>query len=124
MPGLSLSLLLSLAAASAPASTPHISDATKLARTEYEWFHAHPELSKEEVKTAKHLADVLRALGLEVHEGIGGTGIVAVLKGGKGPGPTVLYRADMDGLPVTEATGLAYASQTKGVMHALSLIHI
>lgn len=117
MLGLSLSLLVSLAATVAPASGSPVADATKRARTEYEWFHAHPELSKEEVKTAKHLADALRGLGLEVHEGIGGTGIVAVLKG-KGPGPTVLYRADMDGLPVTEATGLSYASQNKGVMHA------
>lgn len=117
MLGLSLSLLLSFAAAAAPGSDPQVSDATKMARTEYEWFHAHPELSKQEVNTAKHLADVLRGLGLEVHEGIGGTGIVAVLKG-NGPGPTVLYRADMDGLPLTEVTGLPYASQNKGVMHA------
>ncbi len=117
MLGLSLSLLLSFAAAAAPGSDPQVSDATKMARTEYEWFHAHPELSKQEVNTAKHLADVLRGLGLEVHEGIGGTGIVGVLKG-NGPGPTVLYRADMDGLPLTEVTGLPYASQNKGVMHA------
>src|SRR5687767_5225706 len=66
----------------------------------YEWFHAHPELSEKESGTAKHLAEELRAIGLEVHEGIGGHGIVGVLK--NGDGPVVLYRADMDGLPVTE----------------------
>lgn len=108
---LSLSLML------ATASADPVDVATKAARAEYEWFHAHPELSKKEVQTAKHLADALRGLGLEVHEGIGGTGIVAILEG-RGEGPTVLYRADMDGLPVTEATGLPYASKNPGVMHA------
>ncbi len=91
MLALSLSLSLMLAAASADP----VDAAMRTARTEYEWFHAHPELSKKEVQTAKHLADALRGLGLEVHEGIGGTGIVAILEG-KGDGPTVLYRADMD----------------------------
>lgn len=110
---LALSLSLMLAAASADP----VDAATKTARAEYEWFHAHPELSNKEVQTAKHLAHALRGLGLEVHEGIGGTGIVAILEG-KGEGPTVLYRADMDGLPVTEATGLPYASKNAGVMHA------
>ena len=109
---LALSLSLLLASAADP-----LDAAARTARTEYEWFHAHPELSKQEVETAAHLADTLRRLGLEVHEGIGGTGIVAVLKG-KGPGPTILYRADMDGLPVTERTGVPYASQNAGVMHA------
>lgn len=83
---------------------------------EYEWFHAHPELSNAETETAAHLGKALRDLGLEVHEGIGGTGIVGILR--NGDGPTVLYRADMDGLPVTEATGVRYASQNPGVMHA------
>jgi len=114
MLALSLSVLL---AALAPASADPVDAAAATARTEYEWFHAHPELSKREVETSKHLADALRGLGMEVHEGIGGTGIVAILKG-KGPGPTVLYRADMDGLPVTEHTALPYASQNPGVMHA------
>lgn len=114
MLALSLSVLL---ASLAPATPDPVVTATRAARTEYEWFHAHPELSKQEVETAKHLADVLRGLGMEVHEGIGGTGIVGILEGGR-PGPTVLYRADMDGLPVTETTGLPYASQTRGVMHA------
>lgn len=82
----------------------------------YTWFHQNPELSNKEVKTAAYLAKELRGLGLEVTEGIGGTGVVAVLRNGSGP--TVLYRADMDGLPVTEATGVPWASKNKGVMHA------
>lgn len=83
---------------------------------QFRWFHANPELSGEEKQTAAHLAQQLRELGLEVTEGIGGHGIVGVLRNGKGP--VVLYRADMDGLPVTEATGVAYASKNPGVMHA------
>ncbi|MFN8610955.1 MAG: amidohydrolase [Vulcanimicrobiota bacterium] len=83
----------------------------------YRWFHAHPELSNQEKQTAARLAQELSKIGLEVHEGIGGAGIVAILRGKPG-GPVVLYRADMDGLPVQEATGLAYASQVPGVMHA------
>src|SRR5688572_6282066 len=74
---------------------------------DYEWFHAHPELSEKESGTAKHLAEELRAIGLEVHEGIGGHGIVGILKNGSGP--VVLYRADMDALPVAEKTGVKYA---------------
>jgi hippurate hydrolase len=109
---LGLLLMLSTLAPAGP-----VDAATSAARAEYEWFHAHPELSKQEVETAAHLADALRKLGLEVHEGIGGTGIVGVLKG-NGPGPVVLYRADMDGLPVTERTGVGYASENPGVMHA------
>ncbi len=115
MLALSLSLLL---AALAPARPPDpVAGATKAAVAQYEWFHAHPELSNEETETAAHLADALRGLGMEVHTGIGGTGIVGILQGA-GDGPTVLYRADMDGLPVTERTGLRYASENPGVMHA------
>lgn len=91
--------------------------AVAFAVAEYEWLHAHPELSNQERATAARLADALRGLGFDVHEGVGGTGVVAVLTG-QGPGPTVLYRADMDGLPVTEKTKLPYASQNPGVMHA------
>jgi hippurate hydrolase len=83
----------------------------------YRWFHAHPELSQEEKATADRLADELERLGLQVEQDVGGYGVVAVLHGG-GPGPVVLYRADMDALPVQESTGLAFASQTPGVMHA------
>ena len=85
--------------------------------TLYKWFHSNPELSKQETETARRLAQELEAIGLEVHSGIGGTGIVAILMSGSG-GPVVLYRADMDGLPITEATDLEYASRNEGVMHA------
>jgi hippurate hydrolase len=63
-------------------------------------FHKNPELSFREFETAKRMAKELRTLGYDVTEGIGQTGVVAVLKNGEGP--TVLLRADMDGLPVTE----------------------
>lgn len=71
-------------------------------------FHANPELSHREFETAKRLAVEMRALGYEVTEGVGGTGIVAVMR--NGPGPNVMIRADMDGLPLRENTGLSYAS--------------
>ena len=83
----------------------------------YRWFHRHPELSGEEVETARHLAAELRVMGLEVHEHIGGHGVVGILRGGRA-GKVVLLRADMDALPVAEATGLPYASCRDGVMHA------
>ena len=84
--------------------------------TVYRDLHAHPELSGQEHRTAGIAAAWLRDLGLDVVDGIGGTGVVGILR--NGAGPTVLLRADMDGLPVTEATGLAYASTVEGVMHA------
>lgn len=74
----------------------------------YQDLHAHPELSLEEHRTAAHAAEQLRASGFEVTEGVGGTGVVGVLRNGEGP--TVMLRADMDALPVQESTGLAYAS--------------
>lgn len=89
------------------------------------WFHQNPELSLVETNTAKRLAAEIRSLGYEVTEGVGGTGIVAVLE--NGDGPTVLVRADMDGLPIKEQSGLSYASTAmqvdfdgveKPVMHA------
>ena len=80
-------------------------------------FHAHPELGYEEVRTSGVVADRLRALGLEVTTGIGKTGVVALLHGGK-PGPCVLVRADMDALPVVEANGWEWKSTTSGKMHA------
>lgn len=91
----------------------------------YKDLHTHPELSFQEVETAKKLAARARALGFEVTEGVGKTGVVAVMK--NGAGPTVLLRADMDGLPVVEQTGLPFASKVRataqngtetGVMHA------
>ncbi len=88
-------------------------------------IHQHPELGNRETRTAALVADHLRALGLEPKTGIATTGVTAVLKGGK-PGPRIALRADMDALPVTEATGLPFASkatstfrgETVGVMHA------
>lgn len=82
----------------------------------YRDLHRHPELSHQERRTAGIVAARLRESGLTVHEGVGGTGVVGVL--GNGDGPRVLLRADMDALPVTEATGLLYASSQAGVMHA------
>ena len=91
----------------------------------YRDLHAHPELSHQECETARKVAARLRDWGYDVHDRIGGTGVIGVLR--NGPGPTVLLRADMDALPVKEATGLDYAStvqttDTNGnevpVMHA------
>jgi len=72
------------------------------------WFHLHPELSFREYETAARLAEELRAAGVEVTEGVGGTGVVGMLS--NGDGPLVMVRADMDGLPILEDTGLAYSS--------------
>jgi len=92
-----------------------------------EWrrdIHEHPELGNSEVRTSKLVADHLRKLGIEVRT-VAKTGVVGVLKGGK-PGGVVALRADMDGLPVAEQTGLSFASKVKttyngaevSVMHA------
>lgn len=72
-------------------------------------LHEHPELSSHETRTAAELATRLRALGYEVTEHVGGTGVVGVLK--NGPGPTVMLRTELDALPVEEKTGLPYASK-------------
>jgi len=80
-------------------------------------FHAHPELGFHEIRTGGIVAKEMTVLGLEVHTGVGGTGVVALLEGDK-PGPVVLVRADMDALPIHEETGAPYASQSPGVMHA------
>ena len=74
----------------------------------FDYFHRNPELSSMETKTAARLAEELRTAGFDVTEGVGGTGVVAILKNGQGP--LVMMRADMDGLPVPEKSGLAYAS--------------
>lgn len=76
-------------------------------------FHANPELSMAEEKTAARIAKELKELGFTVHQGIGKTGVVAVLK--NGTGPTVMMRADMDGLPLKEDSGLNYASVAEQV---------
>lgn len=91
----------------------------------YRDLHANPELSFMEVETAAKLAERMRAMGFDVTEGVGKTGVVAVMENGSGP--VVMLRADMDGLPVIEQTGLDYASKRvsvpasgieTGVMHA------
>ena len=91
----------------------------------YTHLHLNPEVSFEEVKTAAYLADAWKKIGFEVTEKVGGHGIVGVLVNGKGP--TLMLRTDLDGLPVSEQTGLPYASKqtvvaaggsTSGVMHA------
>jgi amidohydrolase len=80
-------------------------------RPMFEHFHANPELSYREFATAARVAQELRALGYEVTEQVGETGVVAVL--GNGTGRTVLLRADMDGLPIAEQSGLPYASTAR-----------
>jgi amidohydrolase len=88
-------------------------------------IHAHPELSTREKRTAALVADRFRKLGLEVREGIGGTGVLGVLRGGK-PGRIVMVRGDMDALPIVEETPVPFASREtaimdgreQGVMHA------
>ncbi|MEM6538643.1 MAG: M20/M25/M40 family metallo-hydrolase, partial [Pseudomonadota bacterium] len=91
----------------------------------FKYFHSNPELSFRETKTASRLAAELGALGYQVTQGVGETGVVAVLENGEGP--TVMLRADMDGLPIEERSGLEYASKVtqqdidgvvKPVMHA------
>src|SRR5438552_6333031 len=91
----------------------------------YKHLHSHPELSLHERETAARMGKELSGLGFEVTSGVGGTGVVALLK--NGPGPIVLVRTDLDALPVTERTNRPYASAVKvrdkagnevGVMHA------
>jgi hippurate hydrolase len=91
----------------------------------YRHFHSHPELSLQEKETAARVAREWKQAGLEVHTGIGGHGVVGLLR--NGDGPTLMLRTDLDALPVTEQTGLAYASGVRvkddggsdvGVMHA------
>ncbi|GEL46577.1 putative amidohydrolase [Cellulomonas hominis] len=107
------------APAAAPAAAPDATRALRVLdaadprdahwRDLYRDLHAHPELSGREHRTAAALAAELRASGLEVTEGVGGTGVVGLLR--NGDGPVVMLRADMDGLPVHEETGLPYASR-------------
>ena len=80
-------------------------------------FHMHPELSNQEERTGKVIADRLRALGLEVKSGVAGHGVIGLLKGGK-PGPVIAVRADMDALPIQEIRDVPYRSKIPGVMHA------
>jgi metal-dependent amidase/aminoacylase/carboxypeptidase family protein len=77
----------------------------------YRDFHKHPELSHQEFETARKVADRLRGCGFKVHDGIGGIGVIGVLDNGSRL--RVLFRADMDALPVQEAIGLDYASTAR-----------
>ena len=103
-------------------------DLDPLMKKVIEWrhdIHEYPELGNREFRTSKKVAEHLASLGIEVETGIAYTGVVGLIQGGK-PGPTIALRADMDALPVTEKTGLSYASvqrtqylgQDVGVMHA------
>ena len=108
--------LMAVLAGSAFAPGPDVRDAVRARihdeysalRAIYEQLHSHPELSFMEVNSAALIARELRALGLDVTEKVGRTGVVGVLR--NGPGPTVLVRTDMDALPLKETTGVAYAS--------------
>jgi amidohydrolase len=80
-------------------------------------FHRHPELSHEERRTAEIIAERLHAADLEVSTGVGGTGVVGVLRGARS-GRTIAWRADIDALPLTEVLDAPFASSTPGVMHA------
>ncbi len=85
-------------------------------------FHQHPELGFEEVETSAFVADRLRSWGIETHVGLGGTGVVGVIRGGGadtgGDGPNIGLRADMDALPIEERGQVAYRSARPGLMHA------
>ena len=122
-------LLLAAVLASAPAAAESVRDAVASDMPSlmaiYRELHANPELSFEEVKSSARMAAEARKLGFEVTTEVGGHGVVAVMR--NGPGPTLLIRADMDALPITEQTGLPFASKVKavgaggivtGVMHA------
>jgi hippurate hydrolase len=124
-----LALALAGAAMTSPAAADPIGDAVRRDLPSlleiYRDFHANPELSMQETRSAGILAAEARRLGFEVTTGVGRTGVVAVLR--NGPGPTLMIRADMDGLPVAEQTGLPFASRARGrtitgedspVMHA------
>jgi amidohydrolase len=79
-------------------------------------LHQHPELAYAETRTAGRVASILQASGMDVRTGVGGTGVIASLRGGRGP--AVLLRADMDGLPIQEESTAPYVSQVAGKMHA------
>lgn len=127
-----LSLLLLACCASACGAGPlrtqvasRVAELYPQLQSVYKHFHSHPELSLQEEKTSQRLADELEQIGFAVTRRVGGYGVVAVIKNGKGP--TVLLRTDMDALPITEQTGALYASTVQatddkgnrvGVMHA------
>ncbi len=86
-------------------------------REHREYLHRHPEPSHQEKETAAYIAGVLRGIGLEPKENVGGYGVVALIQG-RGPGKCVGLRADFDALEITECTGVPFASENPGVMHA------
>ena len=119
---------IAVAVAATPASAATLGDAIRSdmpqLMTLYRDLHAHPELSMQEVRTPAKLAPELRKLGFTVTEKVGKTGVVAVMK--NGAGPVLMLRADMDGLPIVEQTGLPFSSKVRatarsgvetGVMH-------
>ena len=119
------SLLAAASAHSAPAALPGLDGLYPELDALYLDLHQNPELSGQEAKTAAKLADRLRKLGYQVTTGVGGAGVVGVLRNGNGP--TVLLRTELDALPIEEKTGLPYASKATGkdpsgktvpVMHA------
>ena len=128
---LSIALVLTLTApvARAAITTPELEAAASAIEPKViEWrrdFHRNPELANHEVRTSAKIAEYLRSLGLEPRTGMAHTGVVAVIEG-RLPGPTILLRADMDALPVTERTNVPFRStatgefrgRTVGVMHA------
>jgi amidohydrolase len=129
IPAMIRSLIFIVLAASAFAQNPQLKQQVDSvfpdAQALYLDLHQHPELSGHETRTAEVMAGKLRALGYEVTEHVGGTGVVGIMK--NGPGPVVMLRTELDALPVTEETGLPYASKVKakddsgrdvGVMHA------
>jgi hippurate hydrolase len=126
---LALMLVSSMMTAPLPAFAQQLNQAISQDMPElmnlYRDLHQHPELSMQETRSAGLLAAEARRLGFDVTTGVGGTGVVAVLR--NGPGPVLLLRADMDALPVEEQTGLPFASRVRGtslagvesgVMHA------
>jgi amidohydrolase len=96
-------------------------DETRLVEI-FQHLHANPELGFQEVKTAALVANEFKERGYETHTGIGKTGVIGILK--NGPGPVVMFRSDMDALPVLEETGLDYASRSTGTSASGSLVPV
>lgn len=115
-----LTLALAIASSTFGAAADRVADLSEKNSRKmlpfYKELHRTPELSGEEKETAKKVAAEMRAMGLEVQEGIGGYGVVGILRNGNGP--TTWLRAELDALPVEEMTGAEFKSQTPGKMHA------
>src|SRR5436190_24025847 len=98
--------------------------ANKVESKSIEWrrdFHQNPELGNNEYRTAKKIADHLRALGIEVKENVGKTGVVGILKGAK-PGKCIALRADIDALPIVEKNDLPFISKVNQLIAGLKLV--